>query len=65
MCQQFDPDIEAALQLYQIATQDNRAAAIQRLAEIGLRTWADHPHYMPERLCGPGHRRRNLHPLTS
>jgi hypothetical protein len=61
---QLSEDIETSLTFYRIATGDTREQAISRLMEIGLRTWGDHPHYMPERLCGPTHKRRNLHPMN-
>ena len=61
---QLPADVETDLSLYRIATQEDRDAAIARLVEIGLRTWSDHPHYMPERMCGATHKRRNLHPMN-
>lgn len=58
---------QAVSRLVEIGTHELGASAHgsteRQRAEIGLRVWSEHPHYMPERMCGAAHLRRNLHPL--
>ena len=45
-------ELDAKLQVYRQATGQDAVTAVQRLIEIGLRTWQTDNYYMPERVCG-------------
>jgi hypothetical protein len=48
----FDPAFKARLAVYCAATGADPFDAMSRVLEIGMTTWEQDPHYMPERVCG-------------